>query len=102
MSTNNTPPEWLNEIIEAIGITDGVDLVKWHLEPDGDYIVEIDYGEEELSFRAGTDGENHGADYEGTIHDMTSPGQVQWWCAGELYMRLQKAKRRLEELEGES
>lgn len=94
-----SPPEWLEEVIEAIGITDGVDLVKWHQDKDGDYIVEIEYGEEEMSFIAGTDGESHGADYEGTIHDMTAPSDVQWWCAGELYMRLQKAKRRLEDLE---
>lgn len=30
---------------------------------------------------------------------MTTTDQVQWWCAGELYMRLQKAKRRLADLE---
>jgi hypothetical protein len=30
---------------------------------------------------------------------MTDPSDVQWWCAGELYVRLQKAKRRIEELE---
>ena len=98
-ATPGSPPEWLEEVIEAIGITDGVDLVKWHQDKDGDYIVEIEYGEEEMSFIAGTDGESHGADYEGTIHDMTAPSDVQWWCAGELYMRLQKAKRRLEDLE---
>lgn len=98
-ATPGSPPEWLEEVIEAIGITDGVDLVKWHQDKDGDYIVEIEYGEEEMSFRAGTDGESHGADYEGTIHDMTAPSDVQWWCAGELYMRLQKAKRSLEDLE---
>lgn len=99
-ATPGSPPEWLEEVIEAIGITDGVDLVKWrHQDKTGDYIVEIEYGEEEMSFRAGTDGENHGEDYEGTIHDMTTTDQVQWWCAGELYMRLQKAKRRLEDLE---
>ena len=98
-TTPGSPPEWLEEVIEAIGITDGVDLVKWHQDKDGDYIVEIEYGEEEMSFTAGTDGESHGADYEGTIHDMTAPSDVQWWCAGELYMRLQKAKRSLEDLE---
>lgn len=98
-ATPGSPPEWLEEVIEAIGITDGVDLVKWHQDKDGDYIVEIEYGEEEMSFTAGTDGESHGADYEGTIHDMTAPSDVQWWCAGELYMRLQKAKRRLEDME---
>ena len=98
-ATPGSPPEWLEEIVESIGITDGVDLVKWHQDKTGDYIVEIEYGEEEMSFRAGTDGENHGEDYEGTIHDMTTTDQVQWWCAGELYMRLQKAKRRLEDLE---
>ena len=94
-----SPPEWLEEVVGAIGITDGVDLVKWHQDTTGDYIVEIEYGEEEMSFRAGTDGESHGKDYEGTIHDMTTTDQVQWWCAGELYERLQKAKRRIEELE---
>jgi len=94
-----SPPEWLEEIIEAIGITDGVDLVSWHQDNTGDYIVEIEYGEEEMSFRAGTDGENRGEYYEGTIHDMTTTDQVQWWCAGELYMRLQKAKRKIEEME---
>lgn len=98
-ATPGSPPEWLEEVIESIGITDGVDLVKWHQDKDGDYIVEIEYGEEEMSFTAGTDGENHGADYEGTIHDMTIPSDVQWWCAGELYMRLQKAKRRVADLE---
>ena len=98
-ATPGSPPEWLEEIIEAIDITDGVDLVKWHQDKTGDYIVEIEYGEEEMSFTAGTDGESHGADYEGTIHDMTDPSDVQWWCAGELYMRLQRAKRRLEDLE---
>ena len=92
-------PEWLEDVVEAIGITDGVDLVKWHQDNTGDYIVEIEYGEEEMSFRAGTDGENHGQDYDGTIFDMTTTDQVQWWCAGELYTRLQRAKRRLEDLE---
>lgn len=94
-----SPPEWLEEIIETIGITDGVDLVKWHLDKAGDYIVEIEYGEEEMSFRAGTDGESHGQDYDGTIFDMTTTDQVQWWCAGELYTRLQRAKRKIEDLE---
>ena len=98
-ATPGSPPEWLEEVIEAIGITDGVDLVKWHQDKAGEYIVEIEYGEEEMSFTAGTDGESHGADYEGTIHDMTSPSNVQWWCAGELYMRLQTAKRKIEDLE---
>lgn len=98
-ATHGSPPEWLEEIVEAIGITDGVDLVKWHQDKTGDYIVEIEYGEEEMSFRAGTNGENHGEDYEGTIHDMTTTDQVQWWCAGELYMRLQKAKRKIVDLE---
>lgn len=96
---SSAPPEWLEQVIEAIGITDGVDLVKWHQDPRKKYIVEIEYGEEELSFQASTDGENHGADYDGVIHDMTTTDQVQWWCAGELYMRLQKAKRRLTDLE---
>lgn len=94
-----SPPEWLEEVVEAIGITDGVDLVKWHQDKTGDYIVEIEYGEEEMSFRAGTDGENHGQDYDGTIFDMTTTDQVQWWCAGELYTRLQRAKRKIEDLE---
>jgi hypothetical protein len=94
-----SPPEWLEEVVEAIGITDGVDLVKWHQDKTGDYIVEIEYGEEEMSFRAGTDGENHGQDYDGTIFDMTTTDQVQWWCAGELYTRLQRAKRMIEDLE---
>jgi len=94
-----SPPEWLEDVVEAIGITDGVDLVKWHQDKAGDYIVEIEYGEEAMSFRAGTDGENHGQDYDGTIFDMTTTDQVQWWCAGELYTRLQRAKRRLEDLE---
>jgi hypothetical protein len=94
-----SPPEWLEEVIEAIGITDGVDLVKWHQDKDGDYIVEIEYGEEEMSFTAGTDGESHGADDDGTIHDMTAPSDVQWWCAGELHMRLQRAKRKIQSLE---
>jgi hypothetical protein len=94
-----SPPEWLEEVVEAIGITDGVDLVKWHQDKTGDYIVEIEYGEEEMSFRAGTDGENHGQDYDGTIFDMTTTDQVQWWCAGELYTRLQRAKRKIGDLE---
>jgi len=98
-ATLGSPPEWLEEIIETIGITDGVDLVKWHLDKAGDYIVEIEYGEEEMSFRAGTDGESHGQDYDGTIFDMTTTDQVQWWCAGELYTRLQRAKRKIEDLE---
>ncbi len=68
-------------------------------EKAGDYIVEIEYGEEEMSFRAGTDGESHGQDDDGTIFDMTTTDHVQWWCAGELYTRLQKAKRRLADLE---
>ncbi len=93
-------PEWLEEVVDAIGITDGVDLVKWHQDEGGDYIVEIEYGEEEMSFRAGTDGKNHGADYDGTIHDMTTTDQVQWWCAGELYTQLQTAKRKIEVLQG--
>ncbi len=93
------PPEWLEEIVETIGITDGVDLVEWHLDQTGDYIVKIEYGEEEMSFRAGTDGESHGQDYDGTIIDMTTTYQVQWWCAGELYTRLQRAKRKIEDLE---
>jgi len=94
-----SPPEWLEDVVEAIGITDGVDLVKWHQDKTGDFIVEIEYGEEEMSFRAGTDGENHGQDYDGTIFDMTTTDQVQWWCAGELYTRLQRAKRKIEDLE---
>ena len=98
-ATHSSPPEWLEEVIEAIGITDGVDLVKWHQDKAGDYIVEIKYGEEEMSVTAGTDGERHGADYDGTIHEMTAPSDVQWWCAGELYERLQKARARIEELE---
>lgn len=97
--TTLTAPEWLEEVIEAISITDGVDLVKWHQDKTSDYIVEIEYGEEEMSFRAGTDGECHGEDYEGTIHDMTTTDQVQFWCAGELYTRLQKAKRKIGDLE---
>lgn len=94
-----SPPEWLEEVIETIGITDGIDLVKWHQDKAGDYIVCIEYGEEEMSFRAGTDGDNHGQDYDGTIFDMTTTDQVQWWCAGELYTRLQRAKRKIEDLE---
>jgi len=36
---------------------------------------------------------------DGTIIDMTTTDQVQWWCAGELYTRLQRAKRKIEDLE---
>ena len=92
-------PEWLEEVVETIGLTDGVDLVKWHQDKAGDYIVAIKYGEEEMSFRAGTDGLCHGQDYDGTIFDLTTTDQVQWWCAGELYTRLQRAKRKIKDLE---
>lgn len=92
-------PEWLEDILEAINWTDGVDECRWGTDKDGLITVTIDYGEETLSFRAGSDGDCHGVQYDGGIHAMTDAEQVQWWCAGELYTRLQKAKRRLADLE---
>ena len=96
-ATTGSPPEWLEEVVETIGITDGVDLVKWHQDKNGDYIVEIEYGEEEMRFTAGTDGDSHGVNYEGTIHDMTTANQVQWWRAGELYMSVHNTRRTIED-----
>lgn len=94
-----SPPEWLEDILEAINWTDGVDECRWGTNKDGIITVAIDYGEETLTFRAGSDGDCHGVQYDGSIHDMTDAEQVQWWCAGELYTRLQKAKRRIADLE---
>lgn len=97
-----SPPEWLEDILEAINWTDGVDECRWGADKDGIITVTIDYGEETLSFRAGSDGDCHGVQYDGSIHAMTDAEQVQWWCAGELYTRLQKAKRKIEDLEAKS
>lgn len=94
---NTELPEWLNDVLEAINRTDGIDDCQWTADKDGIFTVTIEYGEETLSFRAGSDGERHGVEYDGSIHDMTSSDMVQWWCAGELYGRLQRAKQRLEE-----
>lgn len=90
-------PDWLEEILGAIGLTDGVDLVKWSRDESGAYVVQIDSGEEELTFHADTDGQIHGVKLDGAIHPMTTSYDVQWWIAGEFYMRLQQAKRKIAE-----
>jgi hypothetical protein len=91
-------PDWLESIMEAIGLTDGVGDSAWYKNDQGDYVVRLDYGEEEISFVVDTDGESHGADCDGNIFDMTDPSDVQFWCAAALYMRLQKAKKEIEDL----
>lgn len=90
-------PEWLEEIYEALDLTDGVD--NWEArDKDDETVITINYGEETLEFTAGTDGEQHGAKYDDGIFDLTSSEEMQWWIAVQLYMRLQKAKRDMEEM----
>lgn len=58
-------PEWLNEVLEAINWTDGIDDCRCEADKDGIFTVTIEYGEETLSFRAESDGERHGVHYDG-------------------------------------
>lgn len=91
-------PEWMEEIMDAINITDGIDEARWKLDPQGDYYITIEYGPELLEFQAGTDGESHGVQYDcGSIHDMTQRSQVQWWIAGELLSRLNALRQKYTE-----
>ncbi len=92
-------PEWILTIAETLSMTDGIDSHSWTTDPDGLHIFTINLGEEVLTFRAGTDGHSTGVQYDGWIHDMLDSGDVLWWVAGELYGRLQAAKRRIQELE---
>ena len=94
-------PEWMEEIIDGIQITDGVDHFTWAKGEREEYSVEMKYGGEVLKFRAGTDGERHGVQYDGNVHDMTTPDQIQWWVAGELLERLNAERKRAKEREGE-
>ena len=91
-------PDWMEEIMDAINITDGIDEATWKQSPQGDYYITIHYGPETLEFQAGTDEESHGVQYDGSIHDMTTPDQVQWWIAGELLSRLQSLRQQHKEL----
>jgi len=88
-------PEWVDLILDGIGVTDGVDDVLCRLKGD-DFLIIIKYGKETFEFIAGTDGEWHGVQNDGGIHDMTSIDQVQRWIAGELYTMLQRMKQILE------
>ena len=88
----DSPPEWLEDIIQALEWTDGID--SWSRAQKGDdIIITINYGEETFEFTAGNDGESKGAEYDGGVHDLTDSEKVQWWIACQLYDRLQKVKR---------
>lgn len=99
MNPMSVSPDWLHIILDAVRLTDGIDRSDWHYDPpQSEYIVEIQYGEETLSFCADSDGQDHGCWGDKGIMDLTTPSQVQQWCAMELYQRLQQAKREINRL----
>jgi hypothetical protein len=102
MNTPTDNPDWLNEILETLSLTEGVDTIDHKpARPDSDtYDITVDYGEERFEFQVESNGTEHGVNYDGSIFDITAPSAAHWYFAAELYTRLQQAKRQILELQG--
>ena len=91
-------PEWLEDVLEAIGLTEDVDRYGWSPTDKGSRVF-IKMGQERFEFDAKFSVEGSGASYDGGVHDLTSSELVQWWISCQLYDRLQKAKGLIGELQ---